>query len=294
MPGVSVCITLKNRADLFKWCLESLSRQETNLDVEICVADGGSTDNLITLIDRYSERFRFIYAVSDRSKAYYPVATNCPAADLNVMIQNMPTYDTILKLDPEIVLKDAWIIDEMYKNVQKDPTRTYNARVHFTEGSDWYNAYEDIISRYEQHYHIVDGGPFSRSKFYFCSGFSRTTFVEMGGVDERFCIGDGYEDTCFREHWKNTHGNYEYEITGQAIHLWHPPTDNHSPGLYELNRRQFEQLKGHHMANIELNPLRLGAWANPKMLSYIYKIEKGAVTESFKVSEEAEELFLPF
>lgn len=296
MEGISVCYTLKNRADLLKWSLESIARQDcNNLDVEICIADGGSTDNLISLIDRYSERFRFIYAVSNRDKAYVPVLTNCPAADLNVMIKYMPTYDTVLKLDPEIVLKDEWLIREAYTYVQANSVRTFNARVHFVEGADWYNNYEDIISRYEQHYQIVEGAPFSRSKFYFCSAFSRTSFMNMGGVDERFCKGDGYEDTCFREHWKNVYGEYEYEITAQAIHMWHPPTPNHSPSLYELNRRQFEVLKENHMANIGMEEeLVKLPWGSPAMLSRVYKIENGNIEDSFAVTDDAEELNLPF
>jgi glycosyltransferase involved in cell wall biosynthesis len=296
MEGISICYTLKNRAHLLKWSLESLARQDTDLDIEVCIADGGSTDNLLSLIDRYSERFRFVYAVSDRSKAYVPVLTNNPGADLNAMIQYMPTYDTVLKVDPETILKDDWIIKEIHYRVQKDPSKCFSARTHFTVGDDWYTSYEDIVSQHEKHYLFAEGGPFSRSKFYFCCGFSRTSFITMGGIDERFCRGDGYEDTCFREHWKNVHGEYEYEITGQAIHLWHPPTPNHSDSLTELNRRLFEQLKENHMGNIEVSDegVKHLPWANAEMLSCIYTIKDGSVVKSFKVTDNAKELDLPF
>ena len=70
--GISICVTMKNRASLFKYCLESITRQTAVEDelfpVEVCIADGGSTDNLINLIDRYSEVFPIRYAVSDRRK----------------------------------------------------------------------------------------------------------------------------------------------------------------------------------------------------------------------------------
>jgi glycosyltransferase involved in cell wall biosynthesis len=271
MKSISICLTLKNRAHLLKWALESIKRQDFCKDpkntIEICLTDGYSTDNLTSLIDQYTEYFDFVYARSDRSKSFNPIKTNCPAADLNVTIRYLPTYDTILKIDPEIVLKDEWLLSEVYDLVEKDPSRTYNARTHFTEGDHWYSTLEDIIHNHEYHYHFAEGGPFSRSKFYFCSGFSRNSFIQMGGIDERFVTGDGFDDTHFREVWKNYHGEYEYEITAQAIHLWHPPASGHSNELYELNRRRYKELKDNPQSNFKDGQLL--PWANIEMLSKI-------------------------
>jgi glycosyltransferase involved in cell wall biosynthesis len=302
--GLSVCLTLRNRSNLFKYCLESLSRQTAVLQdifpIEICVADGYSTDNLITLIDRYSDAFTFKYAMSDRNKASFPISSNMPCADLNAMIKWMPSYDTVVKMDPEVVLRDDWVLEEIHEYVEAEPRRLFNARTHFTEGNDWYHSYEDIINDYEQHYHYAEGGPFSRSKFYFCSGFNRLNFIELGGIEEMFSMGTGYEDTHFREVWKNHYGSYEREITGQAIHLWHGHNVS-PPSWEELNRRVFEYLKNsneNNRARIQNGNLlnkEDTIWGSPDMLSKIYIIHDGEIVGIHPhPAKNPEELDLPF
>ena len=303
MEGVSVCVTLRNRAQLFKYCLESLSRQNYDLDkVEICIADGFSTDGLLDVIDRYSDVFTFKYACSNRAKAYIPVLTNCPSADYNVLIKYLPTYDTVIKMDPEIVIKDDFLISEIVDGLQKDSDRMYNARAHFTEGDSWYINYDDVINLYRDHYMIVDGEPFSRSVFYFCSGFSRSNFITIGGVEELMGTGVGYDDTLFREVWKNNYGKYEYEIDAQVIHLWHQPSYQ-PPSLFELNRRKFELLKNNSISNSMCVQEQDGnleimkcdrVWGSPDMLSTIYTIKSGKIINTEKVTENSIDIHLPF
>ena len=114
-----------------------------------------------------------------------------PAARFNSMIKHVASNPYIIKIDPEIVIKNAWVVSEIATSLEIDSNRMYNARTHFTEGNDWYSNFDEIISNYENHYHFAEGGPFSRSKFYFCSGFSRNKFVELGGIDELFTIAVG-------------------------------------------------------------------------------------------------------
>ena len=302
MEGVSICLTLKNRANLFKWTLESINRQNYPHNfIEICIADGGSTDGLFNLIDRYSDEFIFKYAFSDRNKAYIPVNTNCPAADLNVMIKYMPTYDTVIKMDPEVIMKDTFLISEIVNSIHNDPTKMYNSRCHFTERDDWYFDYDEIINNYWAHYHFAEGGPFSRSIFYFCSGFSRTSFIEMGGIEETFGQGAGFEDACFREHWRNYFGSYEKEIIAETIHLWHPP-QNQSPSLYELNRRRMEILKNKKANSMCVTEDTEGEalliecnrdWGNPEMLSKIYTIKDSEIIQTDAITENAVDIDIP-
>jgi glycosyltransferase involved in cell wall biosynthesis len=302
MEGVSICITLKNRADLLKWALESINRQDyPHENIEICIADGGSNDGLFNLIDRYSDEFTFKYAFSDRNKAYVPVNTNCPAADLNVMIKYIPTYDTIIKMDPEVVMKDTFLISEMVEAVTNNYQYMYNSRCHFTERDDWYFDYDDIINNYWKHYHFAEGGPFSRAIFYFCSGFSRTSFIEMDGIEETFGQGAGFEDACFRDHWKNHFGSYEKEILAESIHLWHLP-QNQSPSLYELNRRRMEVLKNKKANSICVTENPEGEaefvecdreWGNPAMLSKIYTIKESDIINVEAVTDDAVSLDIP-
>jgi glycosyltransferase involved in cell wall biosynthesis len=297
MEGISIVITLKNRAHLLKYALESIHRQEFIGNLEVCIADGGSTDNLLSIIDSYSEMFPIKFAVSDRHKSYIPIQTNNPAADLNAAIRYMPTYNTVLKMDPEIILKDTWLLEEVSDLIAKDSSCTYNARCHFTEGDNWYMDYDDIIRSWNKHYHFAEGGPFSRSKYYFCSTFDRSKFIELGGIEELMVTGAGYDDDCFREMWKNKYGHYEHEITAQVIHLWHP--SNVQPSQEESNRRVFERIKDLSTANtrricndtlVTVSPL----WGNVEMLSKVYTIKDGYIIKEEAHSNDAVDLDLPF
>ena len=156
MKGFSIIITIQNRSNLFKYMLESVTRQEFDLDkVEICVSDGGSTDSLMTLIDRYSEVLTFKYAGQNMSREYIPTAANCPANCFNAAIRWMPSYEYVIKMDPEVVMRDAWILSEMMEELERDDSRMYNCRTHFTEGDDWITDYDAVISDYERHYNIA-------------------------------------------------------------------------------------------------------------------------------------------
>jgi len=177
--------------------------------------------------------------------------------------------------------------------------------------------YEDIITKYIDHYHYAEGGPFSRSLFYFCCGFSRTSFIKMGGIEELMGLGLGYDDTLWREHWCNMFGGYEREIEAQCIHLWHP-AKSYPRSLLELNRRSFELLKNYeantacfvNKSNLSENQSsedtgtfdNIGNhddieivkttrdWGNPDMLSAIYTIQDSEVVSVDKITENAREL----
>jgi glycosyltransferase involved in cell wall biosynthesis len=299
---VSICMTLKDRAELLRWGLESIAKQDyDHRKIEICILDGGSKDKLFNLIDRFSDQFVFKYAVEDRNKSYLPIVSNAPAASLNCLIKHMASYDCIIKTDPEIIFKDEWIISEIVDCVNSNPKKMYNARTHFTREDGWFTSYSDIVREYEKHYLFAEGGPFSRSKFYFLSGFSKKNFIELGGIEELFGYGVGYEDNCFREMWKNQFGSYEEEITGNAIHLWHGPNKSR-PAWEVANGRMFEHLKKSARANVwrlngkgDVEVLDEPQWANPEMLSKIYTIKGGQVTMVDDVNDgKSVELDLPF
>jgi hypothetical protein len=276
-----------------------VSRQEFDLDkVEICVSDGGSTDNLMNLIDRYSEVVTFKYARQDMTKEYIPTIANCPASCFNAAIRWMPSYEYVIKTDPEVLMRDPWVLSEMMQELEKDDTRMYNCRTHFTEGDDWMTDYDEILSKYERHYHYAEGGPFSRSKYYFCSAFSKARFEELRGIDEIFSSGVGYDDDGLRSMWKNRYGQLEKELSGQAIHLWHGP-NRYPPPWEEFNRRVYEHIKSLDTANtLSLVNGKIvkkeRPWGNPETLSKIYTIKDGSITKTEAPYQGAFEVDLPF
>jgi glycosyltransferase involved in cell wall biosynthesis len=296
----SIIVSIRNRANLFKHCLESISRQDYPAkDIEICVGDVNSTDNLLTLIDRYSEDFDFKFFQFDMTKTCLPKKSYNPVSRFNSMIRHVASHPYIIKIDPEVIMKDDYVISDIADGLEANDNRMYNARTHFTEGDGWFNNYGDIVYNYERHYHIAEGGPFSRSKFYFCSGFSRDKFIELGGIDELFSLAVGYEDTCFREHWKNRYGYYEKEITGQAIHLWHGPPKTR-PSWEAVGRRIFETIKDDCRANIvRLKDGKLvkaeepQEWGTPNILSKVYSIRDSQIVAVEDPSGSGRELDLP-
>lgn len=299
--NISIVMTLKNRANLLKYNLESLARQDFNLSkVEICILDGGSTDSLYSIIDRYSDTFTFRLVYADRTKSYIPVTTNYPGNEINLGVKYVARYDKIIKMDPEVVIKDEWLLSEVNDLLNKDDSRMYNARCHFTEGDGWYSSFEDVITSHEAHYHYAENGPFTRSRYYFCSGFSKERFLEIRGIEELFGWGAGYDDDSFRSTWFNHFGNYEYEITAQAVHLWHGA--NRSRPTKEIaNGRMFKHLKKQDINNVvrlkqgDLVRDENTVWANPRMLSKIYTIYDGVITNTEDVNNgESMELDLPF
>ena len=299
---LSIILSIQNRANLFRYALEGLARQDYPAgDLEICIGDYYSNDNLMSLIDRYSEDFTFKYCQIDKNKSYVPMTSYNPAADFNVLIKYVASHPYIIKMDPEIVMRDPWVLAEIAEGLEENDSRMYNARAHFTEGEHWYSNFEDVVNKYERNYHMAEGGPFSRSKFYFCSGFSRERFLEMGGVDEIFCLAVGYDDTCFREHWKNAYGEYEKEITGRVIHLWHPQS-NRPPAWEALGSRIYEHIKKRARANtIRVSPdnkLVINneghPWGAPEMLSKVYTIRDSAVIDTANPSGRGHDIELPF
>lgn len=300
---LSICLTFRNRAKLFRYNLEGLMRQsfldEDNNELEICILDTGSTDNLFMVIDRFSEvdNVVFKYARAFESNCMLSSFSN-PCIGLNTLIKYLPSNNTVVKTDAEVVLLDDWILDSITDLLEKDDIRPYNVRTHFVEGDDWYENFDDLRSMYEYHYHMAEGGPFSRSKFYFFSAFNRDKFLALGGIDELFHAGVGYEDNCFREMWKNRYGSYEAEVPGRAIHLWHGP--NHFPPSWEeLNRRVYESVNSKDTANtLKLINNKLVPRNEPigcvEMLSEIYTIKGGTIINKEKLWDGAREISLPF
>lgn len=289
--NISIVMTLRNRANLLRFNLEGLINQDYDLSkIEVCILDGGSTDSLYNIIDRYSEQLKFSLVFADRNKSYVPVISNFPGNEINLGVKYVASYDKIIKMDPEIVIKDEWLLQEMSDNLDKDDSRMYNARCHFTEGDSWYSSFSSILSEYERNYHYAEGGPFTRSRYYFCCGFMKERFLGIRGVEEMFGWGAGYDDDSFRAAWFNRYGNYEYEITAQAIHLWHGANQTR-PTKEMANGRMFKHLKKQDINNVvrikngELVRDEKTPWANPAMLSKIYRIEDGRITKEDDVNE---------
>jgi hypothetical protein len=230
---ISLITTLKNRAHLLKWGLTGIFCQDFWFNnpeerLEINVGDSGSNDGLDGLLQEVSEN-RIVERVRkytiDRSKSVYNHPFNCPAEEYNILVK-LASYDTILKIDPEVVLIRPSFITEAYKIIQERPAIVMPFTYHLNEFS--FDNIDQIFKYWEEHVyptHITKENAQDRG-IYYGALFSRNNYKILGGVDERFITNIGYEDDVFLQQCRRKYGyeNTPTLVDYSAVHLYHGPT----------------------------------------------------------------------
>lgn len=292
--AISILIPIKNRANLLKYSLSAITKQDYNLEnLEVCILDGGSSDNLISIIERFSEYFTIKYVAVDKNKSVVPVLHNCPASTINAGVRWVVSNDKVIKLDPEVIMLDKYLLSEVEDSLNNNPNHLVSARAFIITGSDWYSDYDSILENYS-HYIAGNELPFSRADYHFCIGFSRTAFITVGGLEEMFGLGSGCFDLHFNRAWKNHFGNNFVELDSQVLHLEHPVVGG-DISSFELNRRIFDNLKelksNYNCVVKEEGELKIvpcyREWGNIEMLSKVYKIKEGKVISTEALSESS-------
>ena len=213
---LSVCITLKNRADFMRGKLDELCAQDyPTKDIEVCVTDGGSTDGLIDLLKSRAHQFdRITYAVSDRSKLPFRVPYNNPACDINAQVCHVATHHKIIRTDAEVrfqrkdtlsyisrVLTNRKGMGLTFTCLRMKPEFDVTNPKHFQKR----HAYVDRISN--------DG--------FFCVCFDRRDFIKRSGVEETFALGFAAEDSYFHWWWKRNGWLVRANKQHRVMHLYH-------------------------------------------------------------------------
>ena len=65
---ISIIIPIKNEKQFIIKVLESILKNIQKNDIEIIIADGGSTDGTNEIIKRYSEKFKFIRIIKNNKQ----------------------------------------------------------------------------------------------------------------------------------------------------------------------------------------------------------------------------------
>lgn len=218
---ISICITLKDRANYLDQKLTNLHFQNYNLKkVEICLADGGSMDGIEKVIEKHYESFYQIkLAFCDREALPFKIASNCPACDRNAMICNMPMFEKIIVTDPEVLLTDINQLHSINEDLNEQNILLLNHCIRFPEEVEYsYSADFYVKNRTK-----AVGRPFHFGGF--CLAFNKQAFIKNGGFDERYALGFAGEDSYFVWWWKyNRKAKFgKFPV----VHLWHPsPSDN--------------------------------------------------------------------
>lgn len=204
-----------NRAALFRRTLQALARQTLPRDdFEIVVVDDGSTEpDLLPLLRtaREAHGLPIRYFRIDVTRLPWTVfqhaGANNPAAALNVGIRQARGTRVILT-SPEVEPVHVATLDR----IASWPLAAHESLV----ANVWDPSMVD-------HPHLqgwLSGGT-TRRVLHFFGTFWRAQLVALGGFEERFTCGWGYEDTEFCHRFLRTGGQYVF--SGEAVMAWHHP-----------------------------------------------------------------------
>jgi len=178
--------------------------------LEICVTDGGSSDNLVEVLKSYAGKFLQIkYAISDRSALPFVIPENNPACDINAQICNVASFPKIVRTDAEVRFRHKDSLKYISDTLSKD--RELCIVFHCIHLNKDFVMGEDP-EKYR----------FSYAKMSFhCSCFWKNTFIRNRGVDERFALGFAAEDSYFHRWWRKNRRLIHPPAGWQVLHLWH-------------------------------------------------------------------------
>ncbi len=218
---ISICVSLKNRAFYMEGLCENLYAQEYDLKkVELCIADEGSKDNIIEVLQKHASKFAQIkYMKLDRSQATDVVVKgNHHGLDINAIVTRMATFEKIIHLDPEIRLSHIGTLRRISSALDKKDMVILVPCQKLAEGVEW---------RPNPQYgtHEIFGSAITTDGFY-CVGFNKNHFIETGGIEEKL-FGGNSDEFAYFHHWHRKHSTWNAvrnEFT--CYHLYHAPTRN--------------------------------------------------------------------
>lgn len=226
---ISVIMTLHNRAHLLQWALlDGIMRQEwvrrpCGKNIEIIVLDDGSTDNLdhilrVASIDLVEPVRKWTW---DRKETN--IKFNCPAIPYNILVK-LARGDTIIKMDPEMVLLDPEFMDKSLAILDNNPRAIvmpfpYHCREF--QISEFYDI-EDYYMKYHYQTHITKENAYE-TMVYYVAAFRKQAYIDLGGIEEDFSSGIGSEDDHFLSWWKREYGTDSFItlLDSPAVHLYH-------------------------------------------------------------------------
>jgi len=249
---ISIITTLKNRANLLRYGLEGILRQDywgkSGDTIELNIGDGGSDDGLDDLLldmSRHPSISIIKKYTIDRTKSVYNHTQNCPAEELNMLVK-LSNNPTVIKLDPEAVLVDNTFISESMEILQKYPESIIMPfPLHCYKFN--YDNFDDILlqwGKYSFKTHIQEDNA-RDTNVYYLAVFNKDPFIKLGGIDEQFIQFRGSEDNHFLNQWQQHYG-YDSRITllnRIVLHLYHDELGNgHIPTNLMMPIHQGQEL----------------------------------------------------
>jgi len=256
---ISYCMTLKNRANLLDNHLDNLKEQTfPTQEIQLCISDGGSSDNVRDVILKHSDAFgRVLFCTSDRSALPFVIPSNNPTCDKNALVASLASDGIVILTDPEVCWTRRESISDLVS--QLSTTRHWASIPTYIGNSGHIGlGYIDINS--SMHKGVYSGCGF-------CLCFHKEMFVERRGFEERFVMGYACDDVYFCDSWRR---DLSEVVTDERVfHHWHD--DKHllkkNQQLLEHNLVVARELNGS-MPNIGNDN-----WQRPEMIHSIEEIK---------------------
>lgn len=213
MKGISIIIPITNRANLLDKTLASYNINISNY--EILVLSRNSTDNLKEVIAKYSNlNIKLIeYQYGNESWINPAHAFNWGA--------KLAKYNIIALTSPEIK-HESKIIDILSKGFKEDAIlcKTMDEKPNKT-----------LVELYSKN----DRG--DNPGFYFFGAYKKDKFLEIGGIDEDFMDGVGWEDLEFGDRWLRN--GFNHTVSDMiCIHQYHPRS-HQTQASYKANEQLY-------------------------------------------------------
>jgi len=196
------------------------------IDVELNIADDGSTDDLDDLLEQVSGEYEWVvnkYTTSPLDERFFR-RFNCPAAKYNFLVA-ASSEPFILKIDPEFVLITKGFVEDCLIQLNSGAFMPYFLMPYPYHVYDFkYSSLEDIKEKYKDHVYETHISPQTAhyNNVYYACMFRRKAFIQLGGIEMLFLDGIGSEDDHFLDQWRRHYGNYVETLMGhKGIHLWH-------------------------------------------------------------------------
>jgi len=211
---LSLIVPTFNRANLLRYGLYSILNQDRKkLDIEILVINDGEQDETESVCQEYSQlNIRYFY-IGNRKKDRRWV---CPVYPINYGV-SQSTGEIIILTCPEI-----YHLDETLSGIHDELLKNDHAMASPMGRDDHHGAALEYIKNH--------GGKFDREFLHrcsrlndrlpFCMGMKKHWFEKIGGYNEQYDNGIGYEDAEFINR-AISNGIQHVQSRGMAIHLYH-------------------------------------------------------------------------
>lgn len=239
---ISIVLGYLNRLEQTKKTLYSISKS-INTDIEIiCVDDFSNDDNRAELLH---EQFPNLKIKVINLKDYFTVKNYCnPCIAYNIGFR-FATGDKIIIQNPECY-HFGDIIDYVDKNLTNDNYLSFHCYSLSKEDTEnFYKTGEVAFNNYPAGYPgscWYNHSEIRPSGYHFTSAITRKNLEELGGFDEEFAHGIGFDDDEFLARIKFKNLKIEFVKNPLVFHLYHENSFNTiTSENIEKNRQLFLQ-----------------------------------------------------